>query len=102
VTGEKPFLSLLFIKFLYGTRILTIAYLTLKKIRFFTFAIFDAMGTIFWLAVMISIGWLAGKGVANVIPLYNEMLEYSILILVVLILIVKVISLWAKKRLIRE
>lgn len=100
ISGKRPFVSLLFIKFLYGTRILTIIYLSLREIRFSIFLIFDTLGTIFWLAVMILIGWLAGKGIADIIPIFNK-LEYALLVLVLLLIIVKIISLWARKKTIK-
>src|SRR3989344_7628269 len=65
ITGQKPFLSLLFIKFLYGTRILTIIYLSIRKIHFGRFLIFNTVGTILWLFVMIGVGWLVGQGIVN-------------------------------------
>ena len=60
ITGQRPFLSLLFIKFLYGTRILTILYLSIRKVRYATFLLFNTVGTILWLSVMIFVGWWEG------------------------------------------
>lgn len=101
ITGQKPFLSLLFIKFLYGTRILTILYLSIRKIGFWTFVIFDTIGTIFWLAVMISIGWLAGKGMSNFIP-FVQKTEYALLVIALLIIIFKLTTSWIEKKIIKK
>lgn len=101
ITGQKPFLSLLFIKFLYGTRILTILYLSIRKIGFWTFIIFDSVGTIFWLIVMISIGWLAGKGIANFIP-FVQKTEYALLALAALIILFKLITIWIEKKITKK
>jgi len=97
ITGQKPFLSLLFIKFLYGTRILTILYLSVRQIGFWAFVIFDTVGTIFWLVVVISIGWLAGKGVVNFIPLVHKT-EYALLAIVLVVVFFKLITLWIEKK----
>lgn len=96
ITGQKPFLSLLFIKFLYGTRILTILYLSIRKIGFWTFIVFDALGTVLWLIVMISIGWLAGKGISNFIP-FVQKTEYALLAIALLVVIFKLTTLWIQK-----
>jgi len=63
---EKPYLSLLVIKFLYGTRLLTIIYLAVRQMKFVKFFLFDTLGTVVWLAVMLLIGWLAGNGIGNI------------------------------------
>ena len=64
-TGARPCRALLFIKFVYGTRILSIAYLSLRKVSRRRFASFDAAGTAIWLAVIIPIGYLAGRGLGS-------------------------------------
>ena len=97
LTRNKPFLALLFIKFLYGTRILTILYLSTKKISFWKFLFFDTLGTILWLIVMIAIGWMAGKGIANFAPFINKT-EYALPAIVVLIILSKLVTIWMEKR----
>jgi membrane protein DedA with SNARE-associated domain len=97
VTGDKPFLILLFIKFLYGTRILTIVYLAHRKMRFATFVLFDFLGTIFWLGIMLGIGWLAGREIVNVLP-HVRQFEYAFTILVAAAIIGKLLNLWISSR----
>lgn len=63
---SKPYLSLLIIKFLYGTRLLTIIYLAVRQMKFIKFFLFDTLGTVVWLVVMLLIGWLAGNGIGNI------------------------------------
>lgn len=101
ISGKRPFLALLFIKFLYGTRILTIVYLSLRKVRFRTFLLFNTIGTLIWLPVMLAIGYLAGKGIANVIPLFNK-IGYALSLLVFFVIIFKVVTLWLNKKIIKE
>ena len=97
ISGRRPFLALLFIKFLYGTRILTIIYLSLRKISFGTFTLFNAIGTVIWLSVIIPIGWLTGKGIADFVPIFNK-LEYGLIFLVLVVAAFKAITLWAGKK----
>lgn len=97
ITGDKPFLILLFMKFLYGTRILTILYLSHRKLGFGTFLFFDAIGTMVWLAVMLGIGWLAGRGITNLFPQAKQ-LQYAFTILVAAAIISKLVTLWIKSQ----
>lgn len=96
-TGSRPFLVLLVIKFLYGTRILTIIYLSMVKVRFLTFFFFDLVGTAVWLFAMVGVGWLAGKGIANVLPAVKGV-EYVLGGLGALALVYKLMSSWVEKR----
>ena len=97
ITGQRPFLSLLFIKFLYGTRILIIMYLSIRKIGLRMFTIFDSLGTVVWLGVVMAIGWLAGKSIINLAPDLNRV-EYATLILVLLIIGFRMGTLWLSKK----
>lgn len=101
ITGKRPFLSLLFIKFLYGTRILTIIYLSVRKISFSSFFIFDLLGSTLWLIVIVAIGWLAGKSVVNLIPVLNKF-EYALLLLIILIIFFKFGTAWLNKKITKE
>ncbi len=94
---RHSFLILLFFKFLYGTRIITIIYLSLRKMRFLTFFIFDTIGSFLWLLFMVSIGWFAGKGIINLMP-WLDRAEYTLLILVAVIVIFKLGTIWINKK----
>jgi membrane protein DedA with SNARE-associated domain len=63
--GDRPYRVLLFAKFVYGTRIASLAYMAARKVPLRKFIIFDAVGTLFWLAVMIPLGWAIGRGLDN-------------------------------------
>lgn len=62
-TAARPHLALLFGKFVYGTRILSIAYLSARDTHLKRFLGFDAIGTVIWLAVILPIGYAAGRGI---------------------------------------
>ena len=97
ITYNKPFLALLFMKFLYGTRFLIIIYIAMRQVKLKTFLFYDIIGTIIWLLVIIPIGWLAGKGAYNIIPIYKN-IGYSIFILILSFVIFKLISRWLKNK----
>lgn len=101
ITGSRPFLALLFIKAVYGTRILTIIYLSIRKVNFLTFLLFDAIGSALWLAVLVLFGWLAGKSVVNFVPLLDN-LEYLGAAIVFIVVIWRVIFTWISKRTLKE
>lgn len=63
--GARPARTLLFVKFVYGTRILSIAYLSSRGVSGREFVLYDAVGTAIWLAVIVPVGWLVGRGVAG-------------------------------------
>ena len=84
-------LSLLYVKFLYGTRIVTILYLSWRRITIPKFIMYDTLGVIGWLLVLLPIGWLAGKGVANFVPIIDSA-AYFLLALVVMVLLVRFVS----------
>ncbi len=82
-TGESPHRGLLFVKFLWGTRTLSIVYMASRDVSTRTFVLFDAIGTVLWLAVLVPIGFLAGKGVATLSADLTR-LEYALPILLIL------------------
>lgn len=98
ITGKRLFLCLLYIKFLYGTRILTLLYLSWRKLPFSQFLIYNSLGTALWLVVILSIGWVTGKGIINLIPAAAT-LQYVLLGVVVLFVISKLFAYWIHRRL---
>jgi len=100
-TGEKPFLALLYIKFLYGTRVITIFYLSLRRVSIKSFILFDTIGSAIWLLVIMSLGWLAGLGIINLLPELNR-LGYFLVAILAVIIITKLITLWSKKKFLDE
>ena len=99
LTGDKPFLALLFVKFLYGTRVITIIYLSLRSIPLKKFVIYDALGTLIWLAVIIPIGWLAGKSAVSLGPALHKA-EFAIGFFVILVFVIRIGTKWASQKLI--
>lgn len=99
IYGTKPFLVLLFIKFLYGTRILTILYLSMRRMRLYVFLLFDFIGTALWLAAIIALGYFVGRsvGVEGVITSVQRA-EMAVLLLLALFFAVRFGSAWITER----
>ena len=100
-TGTRPYLSLLFIKAVYGTRILTIIYLSLRRVNFLTFLVFDAIGSAWWLGVIVLFGSLAGKSITELLPIVDN-LEYAALAIVLIVVIWRIIFSWLSQKTIKE
>ncbi|MBC8207516.1 MAG: VTT domain-containing protein [Kiritimatiellales bacterium] len=101
ITGRRPFLALLFTKFLYGTRILTIVYLSMRKVGFATFVFYEIIGTLLWLPVILAVGWLAGSSLINLMP-FLDGFESAALYLALVIIGFKGVTLWIRKEMVKE
>lgn len=94
---HTPFFVLLFIKFLYGTRILTIIYLSSRKLNFLLFLFFDAIGTVLWLIVMIVIGWGISHGTYQWSPTLQRT-EYVLSFLALALIGTHFLIVWISKK----
>ncbi len=97
LTGERPFLALLFIKFLYGSRIIMILYLAARRVPLRLFVLYDALGTSLWLAVMITLGVLAGKGLGNAESIVS-IVQMAVAVFVASIILFRLFALWLTKK----
>lgn len=101
LTHRRAFLSLLFIKFLYGTRIITIMYLSVHKLRFRTFLLFNAIGTFLWLLVMVALGWYASKKIGTDIPDIKKF-QYGATLLFAFLILTRLGGVYLRKRIEKE
>jgi len=99
--GNNLWLLMLCIKFAYGTRILTIIYLSMRRMRFRMFIAFDTVSTLIWLPVMCAIGWLAGKSLTNLMPFLNTF-EYATALLISILVLFKLGSVWISRKITRK
>ncbi|MEK7087705.1 MAG: VTT domain-containing protein [Patescibacteria group bacterium] len=95
--ANQPFRALLVSKFVYGTRVLTVIYLSFRRISALRFLAANLLGTFVWLAAIVVIGWLAGKSIVNLIPFVSNA-TYALLIVLLLIVGFKLAPLWLQKR----
>jgi membrane protein DedA with SNARE-associated domain len=69
---KKHFWALLTVKFLYGTRIITIFYLAKEKMTYKKFLFYDTFSTIFWIFGMGFIGYLIGLGFSWILRVFKS------------------------------
>ncbi len=96
--GKRPFLILLVIKFLYGTRILTIVYLSIRKMPIWQFLFFNSLGTILWLSVLFGLSKAAVETATSVGDTLGT-IQIVIVSGVVVFIVIKLLNLWITKRL---
>lgn len=101
MTRRRPFLILVFMKFIYGTRFLMAIYVGIKKVSVGKFFIWNSIGTVIWLLVILPIGWFAGKGASEIINIYKYF-EYTVLGLVVFLVLFNIISRFISKKLLPD
>ena len=100
---RSPFLSLLFIKFLYGTRVLTILFLSMRKMPIRTFFFYNTIGTLIWLSVITVVGFVAGRtiGIERITSSFRKV-ELTLLFLVILLVAVRFGTTWITRRFSKE
>jgi membrane protein DedA with SNARE-associated domain len=76
LVGRHIFLSLLFTKFLYGTRALALVYLATRRLSVSLFVLFNSLGTIIFLLVLLLIGWPLGREVRALMPHYHGITSF--------------------------
>lgn len=101
LVGTRPLTALIMVKFLYGSRIAMILYAAMRGISFFTFSLFNAIGSIIWLLVFIPLGYATGKGVGAAFP-YLDAIPTAIGVLIASIILFRIITLWTEKKVTRR
>ena len=101
LTGTNPFFYLVLSKFLYGTRIVSIIYVSMRSKDFFKFSIYNALGSAIWLTILVSVSYSAGKSFSD-IGLTLDRIELAALSVIGIIVAFKLLELWASKMLARK
>lgn len=97
LVGEKPVYALVFIKFLYGSRLALILYVASRGLSYGVFAIYNSIGIFVWLSVFFTIGILAGKQIGPALPALST-IQLMIGALIVFFILTRLLSLWLTKR----
>ena len=97
VQSKRPFTILLYFKFFYGTRIITLLYLSVHRIKFRELLFFDTIGTVIYHAILFTIAFLSTAGVYNAIHVFHE---YTLMLtsIAVSLLVIKVFTIWTTKK----
>jgi membrane protein DedA with SNARE-associated domain len=101
VTNKQDILILLLSKILIGTRILIIIYLSLKKMSYKKFMLYNTPPTFLWACTLGLIGWFAGRGYYNLDAAQNNLLLAGVILLGT-ILFISLISYLLKKWLLKK
>jgi membrane protein DedA with SNARE-associated domain len=80
VFGKRHLLALTVVKYLYGTRVITILYLAKEKIRYKQFLYYDLVSTFFWIIGVGFLGWLIGEGFVLLKTFENMQIAFTALI----------------------
>ena len=101
ISRNNDFLLLLLAKYIYGTRILTIFYVSLKELAFGKFLVYSSISAVCWIIPICTIGWLAGKGFEMVLTIFKNV-QLAVTFLVVLVVLFYVIQRVIKRWLIQK
>jgi len=92
---KKYLLTLIIVKFLYGTRIVTIIYLANNKLKYKKFLIYDIIATIIWIATFTGITYLVSIGFTFILTTFKNIqlaISFVILSIIILNIIQKIIT----------
>ena len=101
VSRGSRFLSLIFAKFLAGTRILLIMYVSKNNLELRKFIRYDAVAILIWLMFVIPIGFIAGLGFTYLSHMLKNIyagIGFIILILVIIAIIHSLFKRYLEKR----
>ncbi len=96
VARGRTFIALLITKFLYGTRIIMIFYLSKIQLSFRQFFIYNSIVTAIWSIAVCALGYYAGKGVMGLLDAYHN-LAYSLSIVAAVILVIYILRIWLNR-----
>jgi membrane protein DedA with SNARE-associated domain len=100
ISKKNLFLTLLYTKFLYGTRVLTLIYLGIKKVKLTKFLIYDFIVVCIWIIPIILVGWLGGSSFRVVINVFKK-IELTIILVIIFIILIILIRTWIKTKLLK-
>jgi len=98
---KNTFITLVVGKFIYGTRIATITYLSRERLSITRFSLYNSIVILIWLAVVVPVGWLAGKGFSNVLNVYKNV-EHTIAVIVLFVIAAYAVKLVVDKWVLRR
>lgn len=100
ITRDVHLRTLIIAKFLLGTRILTILHMSRTGLALNAFLRYNVAATAIWLAAIVSVGWLAGRGIVNIAPFLDAAQAFATALIATLI-IFSLAKVWITKRLTR-
>ncbi|HCB35532.1 MAG: hypothetical protein A2W52_00190 [Candidatus Taylorbacteria bacterium RIFCSPHIGHO2_02_49_25] len=99
--ANQPFRALLVSKFVFGTRFLTVIYLSFERVSALRFLVMNFLSTLLWLTTIAALGWLAGESIINLLPIISDV-KYAFLFIVLLVIALKLAPIWFQKKIMHE
>lgn len=99
VARGQTFIALLITKFLYGTRIIMIFYLGKISLSFRKFLLYNSIVTALWSVSICALGYLAGRGIMELLSVYHN-LAYSVSIVIGVLIVIYFIRIWLNRTLV--
>lgn len=96
ISRGNHLLALIFTKFLIGTRVVLIFYISRTKMAFENFIYDDIVAILVWLVVLIPIGFLSGLGFTYISDILESIYAGIGFVLLVLIVVV-ILQIWLKR-----
>ncbi|NCN99412.1 hypothetical protein COU62_03255 [Candidatus Pacearchaeota archaeon CG10_big_fil_rev_8_21_14_0_10_35_219] len=96
VRGNE-FYAILIAKFLQGTNLVLLVYLSVEKLDYKKYIKYDLLATLIWITEMAIIGWLVGQGFKIVLTVFKS-IQLAILFLIVVLVILYFIQKWLDKK----
>ena len=96
LSGKNDVIVLLVSKILVGTRILVIAYISMRKLAYLKFLLFDGTATFLWAIILGYLGWLAGLGFYALSALKQGLTIIGLYLMAIIIIIYT--GLWLIRR----
>lgn len=101
VSKKNITLTLLYSKFIYGTRILTLIYLGSRKTKWKKFMVSELIVVIIWMAIIVTLGWFGGTSIKQVSMIFKD-IGLTIASLIVFIVLIVMMKKWIQARLLRK
>jgi len=98
LTKESTILALFYTKFIFGTRILTLIYLGIKRTKIKDFVLSIIIVIILWMSVVVSIGFFAGVAFFRILEIFKN-LQLAIIFIVFLVVMLLIIKKWIGNKL---
>ncbi len=99
--GKNPMYALIFIKFLYGSRIAMILYTAARGFSFRVFSFYNSIGILAWLVVFFPLGYLGGMGIGVVLP-PSSTIQAAVAVLITSVILMRIFTIWLTKRVTKE
>jgi len=101
IAHRRSLATFFIIKFLYGTRVLMAMHFSASRLPYRFFIARDALATLAWLGVIISLGWVAGRGAFGIADVLGNVRAAGIALVAVLIAY-RLANLWFNKRVLKD